>query len=65
MRQQPDRAKIKLEWIERVVRNPIKEIIQRDGRIRRWGPIPEVEGKHLRVILLPDGDPFFHRSFRP
>jgi hypothetical protein len=69
MRQRPDRAKIKLEWIERVVRNPMKETIQQDGRIRRWAPIPEVEGKYLRVILLPDGETihnaFFDRSFKP
>ena len=69
MRQRPDRAKIKLEWIERVVRNPMKEIIQQDGRIRRWAPILEAEGKHLRVILLPDGETlhnaFFDRSFEP
>jgi hypothetical protein len=42
LRKRPDRSTIKLEWIESVVRNPMKEIIQQDGRIRRWGSIPEV-----------------------
>ncbi|MDA2923327.1 hypothetical protein MYX65_01510 [Acidobacteria bacterium AH-259-L09] len=69
MRRRPDRATIQLEWIQRVVENPIKEIVQKDGRIRRWAPIPEMDGKFLRVILLPDGETvhnaFFDRSFEP
>ena len=55
MRNRPDRAIIKLQWIERVIQHPVKETIQEDGRIRRWGLILE-EGKYLRVILLPDGE---------
>ena len=35
MRERPDRAAIELEWIERAVRQPAKEIVQADGRIRR------------------------------
>ena len=31
-----------------------KEHIQADGRIRRWGPVPEMDGRYLRVVLLPD-----------
>jgi hypothetical protein len=53
MRSRPDRALIRLEWIERVVRHPAKEMVQRDGRVRRWGPVPEAGGKFLRVVLLP------------
>ena len=68
-RQRPDRAKIKLEWIEHAVKNPVKEITQQDGRIRRWAPIGEMEGRYLRVILLPDAETvhnaFFDRSFAP
>lgn len=49
--------------------NPVKEIIQEDGRIRRWAPIAEMGGRHLRVILLPDGkivhNAFFDRGFTP
>jgi len=69
MRDRPDRALIRLEWIERVVDQPEREMIQADGRIRRWAPIAEMEGRYLRVILLPDGDTvhnaFFDRSYRP
>jgi hypothetical protein len=69
MRERPDRAAIRLEWIERVMKHPVKEAVQKDGRIRRWAPISEMDGKHLRVILLEDGETvhnaFFDRSFVP
>ncbi len=69
MRQRPDRAIIKDEWIQHVIDHPVKEVIQQDGRIRRWAPIDEMEGRYLRVILLPDGatahNAFFDRKFRP
>ena len=69
MRQRPDRAEIPLDWIQRVVNHPIKEVTQQDGRIRHWGIIEEAGGKYLRVILLPDGETlhnaFFDRSFTP
>jgi hypothetical protein len=69
MSKRPDRAAIHLDWIERVIRRPLREEIQRDGRIRRWSAIPEMDGRYLRVILLPDGETvhnaFFDRSFRP
>lgn len=35
MRKRPDRARIQWEWIEHVVKAPVKEEIQEDGRIRR------------------------------
>jgi hypothetical protein len=67
MRQRPDRAAIHLEWIQNVIDHPAYEAIQQDGRIRRWAPIPEMDGRYLRVILLPDGETvhnaFFDRSF--
>jgi hypothetical protein len=66
MHQRPDRAIIEIEWIQRVVESPIKEILQEDGRIRRWAYIAEAN-KYLRVILLADGqtihNAFFDRSF--
>ena len=69
MRRRPDRAAIKLEWIQEVVENPEREAVQADGRIRRWRAIPEMEGRYLRVILLSDGETvhnaFFDRSFQP
>jgi len=67
-RQRPDRAAILDEWIDRVVRNPLREEIQSDGRIRRWARIAEMENRALRVILLEDGETvhnaFFDRSFK-
>ena len=69
MRSRPDRATIRMEWIQQVVEHPVKEVIQQDGRIRRWAPIQEMEGRYLRVILLPDGETvhnaFFDRRFVP
>jgi len=60
---------IKPEWIQRAVSNPVKEVVQQDGRIRRWAPIEEMAGRYLRVILLPDRETvhnaFFDRGFRP
>jgi hypothetical protein len=60
---------IRDEWIQRVIDHPVKETIQQDGRIRRWAPIAEMDGKLLRVILLPDGETvhnaFFDRALKP
>ena len=68
-RQRPDRAIIRDEWIQRVIDHSVKETIQQDGRIRRWAPIAEMDGRYLRVILLPDGETvhnaFFDSSFKP
>jgi len=67
MHTRPDRAGIRLEWIQRVIDMPCKEKIQADGRIRRWAAIAEAEGRFLRVILLEDGETvhnaFFDRRF--
>ena len=67
MRQRPDRANIRLEWIQEVIDHPVKEVVQHDGRIRRWAPISEAGGRYLRVILLADRqtihNAFFDRSF--
>lgn len=69
MRQRQDRAGIRLEWIERVIAEPTRELIQQDGRIRVWAPIAEMDDRYLRVILLPDRETvhnaFFDRSFTP
>jgi hypothetical protein len=55
------------EWLQFVIENPVKETVQTDGRIRRWAPIKAMDGKYLRVILLPDGETvhnaFFDRGF--
>lgn len=68
-RVRPDREIIKDEWIAHVIRYPERAHTQADGRIRRWARIEEMEGRCLRVILLPDGETvhnaFFDRGFRP
>jgi len=64
----PDRVIIKIEWIQFVIDNPISEVIQEDGRMRRWAQIKEMENRYLRVILLEDGETvhnaFFDRGFQ-
>lgn len=69
VRTRPDRAQITDEWMARAIRNPIREVIQGDGCIRRWTRIPEMENRYLRVILLDDGETihnaFFDRGFAP
>ncbi len=66
-RKRQDRAQVKEEWIEFVIENPEKTVIQSDGRIRKWAKIAEVN-KYLRVILLEDGttvhNAFFDRSYK-
>ena len=50
------------------VENPIRQMTQSDGRIRRWARIREADDRVLRVVLLADGETvhnaFFDRSFR-
>ncbi len=69
IRLRPDREMIRLEWIEDVIQHPVREVVQADGRIRRWAPIREMDGRYLRVVLLADGETvhnaFFDRSFTP
>lgn len=62
------RKVIKMEWIEFVFKHPISEVIQSDGRIRRWAYIKEMD-KYLRIIILKDRltihNAFFDRNFKP
>ena len=64
-----DRVDIRDEWIEFTVRRPVKEVVQTDGRLRRWAPIVQAGGRFLRVVLLEDGETihnaFFDRGFMP
>ena len=66
-RNRADRRMILDAWIERAIRNPVRETVQQDGRIRRWVLVPEMENRALRVVLLSDGqtvhNAFFDRSF--
>jgi hypothetical protein len=67
--QRPDRALIEDAWIQRAIDAPIRQVIQADGRIKRWCRVPEMNYRYLRVILLPDGETvhnaFFDRGFVP
>jgi hypothetical protein len=54
MSERPDRKRIRHHWIQRVIDHPAREAVQADGRIRRWAPIAEMDGRYLRVILLAD-----------
>lgn len=67
MRNRPDRAEIKEEWIQQAIDKPVFTEVQSDGRLRKWVKIAE-KGKYLRVILLPDGETvhnaFFDRGFK-
>lgn len=62
IRSRPDRAIIQDAWIERAIREPVRELAQDDGRIRRWIVVPEMENRYLRVILLEDGETV-HNAF--
>lgn len=66
-RLRPDRRGILDEWILKVISHPETEVIQSDGRIRRWARISAFESRALRVILLEDGitvhNAFFDRDY--
>ncbi len=66
-RNRPDRKCIKDEWIQYVISNPLKRELQKDGRIKLWSKIHNVN-KYLRVILLEDNETihnaFFDRDFK-
>ena len=67
-RTRSDRAIIEERWIIEAIENPIREVMQSDGRIRRWIYV-DSEEKYLRVKLLEDGETvhnaFFDRDFQP
>ena len=67
IRARPDRARIRDAWVERAIRQPIREAVQPDGRMQRWAQIAEAESRYLRVVLLEDGETvhnaFFDRGF--
>ena len=66
-RNRPDRLSIKEEWIQNAIDNPSRTEVQKDGRIRKWIYVKEVD-KYLRIILLSDGttvhNAFFDRGFQ-
>jgi len=62
------RPYLQMAWIEQTVQNPVQTEVQENGRIRHWAYIEEL-GKHLRVIVEPDGETvhnaFPDRGFKP
>ena len=64
-RNRADRSCIKEEWIQNAIDNPLRTEAQKDGRIRKWIYVKEID-KYLRIILLSDGvtvhNAFFDRS---
>jgi len=62
------RPYLRMEWIERALRHPVRREVQENGRVRYWVYIPEA-GKYLRVVTEPDGETvhnaFFDRRFKP
>ena len=66
-RKRPDRSMILDEWILSAINDPEDQVIQLDGRIRRWTWVNELS-KYLRVILLEDGitvhNAFFDRDYK-
>ena len=65
-RKRADRFRIRDEWIEAAIDHPVREVVQADGRIRRWAYI-DSERRFLRVVLLADAitvhNAFFDRGF--
>ena len=68
VRRRPDRAEIRDEWIEAAIHHPVAELVQADGRVRRWAFVPEKQ-RYLRIVLLADRETvhnfFFDRRFKP
>ncbi len=66
-RTRPDRVFILDSWIAQTVQYPLHEVLQADGRIRRWALIAAYDNRALRVVLLQDGitvhNAFFDRRF--
>lgn len=59
---------ITLEQATSVVDNPVRSVVQGDGRIRYWGYVAEL-GHYIRVVVEPDGETilttFIDSRFQP
>ena len=66
------RSYLRAESIAAVLADPVRVVVQADGRRRLWGYVDEI-GRYLRVVTLEDGqtvhnafpDTGFTRSFTP
>jgi hypothetical protein len=51
-----------------VIENPVRRVLQDDGRIRHWAYVDALGGRALRVVTLSDGETihnaFLDRGFR-
>ena len=63
------RPYLRREWCIAVVERPTRIEQQEDNRYRFWAPVPELEGRHLRVVTLADRltihNAFPDRGFTP
>ena len=63
------RPYLRREWCEQVVSEPLRIERQDDNRWRFWAPVPQLQGRYLRVVTLADRttihNAFIDRGFRP
>ncbi len=63
------RPYLRKEWCIRVVLSPVRSELQEHNRWRFWAPIPELDGRFLRVVTLEDQrtihNAFPDRGFKP
>ena len=52
----PKRPYLSLSLVAKALASAELRLIQSDGRIRIWARMAELQGKALRVVLLPDGE---------
>ena len=60
----PDRRHIREAWVRQVMDHPLREAVQSDGRLRRWGRI-DAGGRYLRADGETVHNAFFDRDFTP
>lgn len=62
------RPEIRREWVEDVLKSPVKKTVQVNGRVSYWGIIEVFGSRFLRVVTLEDGvtvhNAFFDRNFK-
>ena len=49
------RTEIRREWCQQALMQPLGVEVQKNGNIRRWIYIMELD-RYLRVVTLPDGE---------
>ena len=61
-----ERPEVKIEYVERVLMNPIETVQQGNGFFKMWGLIEE-EQRYLRIITFEDRETvenaFFDRGY--